>query len=91
MVNWGTSDLVVRNDTDYPAKFVIHTYDNVLTCEIWGIQPDWYDYIEPISWYTSSSSANAQAHLLQRRRGGLYRMAAVFLLLVGEERSGGPS
>lgn len=60
MVNWGTSDLVVRNDTDYPAKFVIHTYDNVLTCEIWGIQPDWYDYIEPISWYTSSSSANAQ-------------------------------
>lgn len=60
MVNWGTSDLVVRNDTEYPAMFVTHTYDNVLTCEIWGIQPDWYDYIEPISWYTSSSSADAQ-------------------------------
>ncbi len=60
MVSWGTSDLVVRNDTGYPAKIVTYTYDNVLTCEIWGTQADWYDYIEPVSWYTSSNSANAQ-------------------------------
>ncbi len=60
MVSWGSSDLVVRNDTGHPAKIVTHTYDNVLTCEIWGIQPDWYDSIEPISWYTGTSSAAAQ-------------------------------
>lgn len=60
MVSWGSSDLVVRNDTGYPAKIVTYTYDNVLTCEIWGIQADWYDSIEPVSWYTSSSSAAAQ-------------------------------
>lgn len=60
MVSWGTSDLVVRNDTGHPAKIVTYTYDNVLTCEIWGIQPDWYDSIEPISWYTGASSAAAQ-------------------------------
>lgn len=60
MVSWGYSDLVVRNTTDHPAKIRTYTYDNVLTCEIWGIQPEWYDYIEPISWYTSSSSAAAE-------------------------------
>lgn len=60
MVSWGSSDLVVRNNTEYPVKFVTYTYDNVLTCEIWGIHPEWWDYIEPVSWYTSSSSAAAQ-------------------------------
>lgn len=60
MVSWGYSDLVVRNTTGYPVKIRTYTYDNVLTCEFWGIQADWYDYIEPISWYTSSSSAAAQ-------------------------------
>lgn len=60
MVNWGTSDLVIRNDTGSPAKIVTYTYGNVLTCEIWGIQPDWYDSIEPVSWYTSGSTASAQ-------------------------------
>lgn len=60
MVNWGTSDLVVRNDTGYPVKIVVHTYGNVLTCEMWGIQPDWYDSVEPSSWYTGPSSAAAQ-------------------------------
>lgn len=60
MVSWGTSDLVVRNDTGNPVKILTYTYDNVLTCEFWGIQPEWYDYIEPVSWYTSSNSASAQ-------------------------------
>lgn len=60
MVNWGTSDLVVRNDTGYPVKIVVHTYGNVLTCEMWGIQPDWYDSVEPVSWHTGPSSAAAQ-------------------------------
>ncbi|HIT52248.1 MAG TPA: RICIN domain-containing protein [Candidatus Aveggerthella excrementigallinarum] len=60
MVSWGTSDLVIRNSTGHPVKIRTYTYDNVLTCEFWGIQADWYDYIEPISWYTSSSSAAAQ-------------------------------
>lgn len=60
MVNWGTSDYQFRNDLDYPIKIVTTTYGNVLTCDIWGTQPDWYDRIEPESWYTSYNSAAAQ-------------------------------
>ena len=60
MVNWGTSDLVVRNDWDFPVMIDVTTYDNVLTCDIYGIQPDWYDYIEVYSWWTGSNSAAAE-------------------------------
>lgn len=59
MVNWGTSDLVIRNDYDFPVKIVTSTPDRTLTCSIYGIQPEWFDYCEPSSWYTSSYSAAA--------------------------------
>ncbi len=60
MVNFGTSDFVVRNDHDFPVKFVIYTPDNELTCEIYGIQPTWYDYIDAESWWTGSNTADAR-------------------------------
>ena len=60
MVNWGTSDFRFRNDWDFPVKIVVDNYDRTLNCDIWGIQPDWYDYIDVSSWWTGSNTASAQ-------------------------------
>ena len=60
MVNWGSSDFRFRNDWDFPVKIVVDNYDRTLNCDIWGIQPDWYDYIDVSSWWTGSPSAAAQ-------------------------------
>ena len=60
MVNWGSSDFRFRNDWDFPVKIVVDNYDRTLNCDIWGIQPDWYDYIDVSSWWTGSHSAAAQ-------------------------------
>ena len=60
MVNWGSSDFRFRNDWDFPVKIVVDNYDRTLNCDIWGIQPDWYDYIDVSSWWTGSHSASAQ-------------------------------
>lgn len=60
MVNYGTSDFRVRNDYDFPVMIVTSTPDTTLWCGVYGIQPDWFDYIEPVSWYTSSNTASAQ-------------------------------
>lgn len=59
MVNWGTSDFKVRNDYDFPIKFQVNTPGNQLYIEAWGIQPEWFDYCDADSWYTSSNSAAA--------------------------------
>ena len=60
MVNWGSSDFRFRNDWDFPVKIVVDNHDRTLNCDIWGIQPDWYDYIDVSSWWTGSHSAAAQ-------------------------------
>ena len=60
MVNWGSSDFRFRNDWDFPVKIVVDNYDRTLNCDIWGIQPDWYDYIDVSSWWTGSNTASAQ-------------------------------
>ena len=60
MVNYGTSDFRVRNDYDFPVMIVTSTPDTTLWCGVYGIQPEWFDYIEPISWYTSGNAASAQ-------------------------------
>ena len=59
MVDFGTSDLKFRNDFSFPIKFSVECVGDYLTCSIYGIQPDWFDYIEVQSWYTSSRSAAA--------------------------------
>ena len=60
MVNWGTSDFRFRNDWDFPVKIVVDNHDRTLNCDIWGIQPDWYDTVEVTSWWTGSNSAAGQ-------------------------------
>ena len=60
MVNYGTSDFRVRNDYDFPVMIVTSTPDTTLWCGVYGIQPEWFDYIEPVSWYTSGNTASAQ-------------------------------
>lgn len=60
MVNYGTSDFRVRNDYDFPVMIVTSTPDTTLWCGVYGIQPEWFDYVEPISWYTSGNTASAQ-------------------------------
>lgn len=59
MVNWGSSDFRFRNDWDFPVKIVVDCRDRTLNCDIWGIQPDWYDTVEISSWWTGSNSAAA--------------------------------
>ncbi len=42
-------DFIFRNDTEYPVYIGSYMNGAVLTCEIYGYKPDWYDYIEPTS------------------------------------------
>lgn len=60
MVNWGSSDFRFRNDWDFPVKIVVDCHDRTLNCDIWGIQPDWYDAVEVTSWWTGPNSAAGQ-------------------------------
>ena len=60
MVNWGSSDFRFRNDWDFPVKIVVDNCDRTHNCDIWGIQPDWCDYIDVSSRWTGSHSAAAQ-------------------------------
>ena len=59
MVNYGSSDLKFRNDYDYPVKLVTYVSGRTLYAEVWGMQPDWYDYINVRSWSTGAKSAVA--------------------------------
>ena len=59
MVDYGSSDLKFRNDYDYPVKLVTYVSGKTLYAEVWGIQPDWYDYVNVRSWSTGSKSAVA--------------------------------
>ena len=60
MVDYGSSDFRVRNDWDFPVKFDVTTYGSTLLVDVYGIQPEWYDYIDADSWWTGSRSAAAQ-------------------------------
>ena len=59
MVNYGSSDLKFRNDYDYPVKLVTYVSGRTLYAEVWGMQSDWYDYINVRSWSTGAKSAVA--------------------------------
>ena len=59
LVDYGSSDLKFRNDYDYPVKLVTYVSGKTLYAEVWGIQPDWYDYVNVRSWSTGSKSAVA--------------------------------
>ena len=59
MVNYGTSDLKIRNDYNFPVKIVTYVYGQTLYAEVWGVQPSWYDYINIRSWWTGSNTAIA--------------------------------
>lgn len=59
MVNYGTSDLKIRNDHNFPVKIVTYVYGQTLYAEVWGVQPSWYDYINVRSWWTGSNTAIA--------------------------------
>ena len=65
MVNYGSSDFRVRNDYDFPVKLVTYTPGNRLTVEVWGIQPEWFDWVEADSWRTGSRSAAAQRRFVK--------------------------
>lgn len=60
MVSFGTSDFKVRNGFDFPVKIVVSTPGSTLQADIYEIQPEWYDYIDAVSWKTGSRSAAAQ-------------------------------
>ncbi len=59
MVSYGSSDLKIRNDFDFPVKLVTYTRGKTLYAEVWGTQPSWYDYIKIESWRTGRRSAVA--------------------------------
>lgn len=59
MVNYGTSDLKIRNDYRFPVKFVTYSSGNTLYAEVWGCQPSWYDYVNIRSWWTGRHTAIA--------------------------------
>ena len=59
MVNYGSSDLKIRNDYNYAVKLVTYVSGNTLYAEVWGIQPDWFDSVDIVSWKTGSRSAVA--------------------------------
>ena len=59
MVNYGSSDLKIRNDFNFPVKLVTYTKGKTLYAEVWGTQPSWYDYISIESWWSGSRSAVA--------------------------------
>lgn len=59
MVDYGSSDLKIKNNYDFPVKLVTYSYGNTLYVEVWGMQPSWYDYVNIESWYTSGNSAVA--------------------------------
>ena len=45
MVNYGSSDLKIRNDFNFPVKLVTYTKGKTLYAEVWGTQPSWYYYV----------------------------------------------
>lgn len=59
MVNYGSSDLKIRNDFNFPVKLVTYTKGKTLYAEVWGTQPSWYDYVSIESWWSGSRSAVA--------------------------------
>ena len=59
MVNYGSSDLKIRNDFNFPVKLVTYPKGKTLYAEVWGTQPSWYDYVSIESWWSGSRSAVA--------------------------------
>ena len=59
MVNYGSSDLKIRNDFNFPVKLVTYTKGKTLYAEVLGTQPSWYDYVSIESWWSGSRSAVA--------------------------------
>ncbi len=59
MVNYGSSDLVIRNDYDFPVKIITYVSGRNLYADIYGNQPNWYDGINAYSWTTGRRTASA--------------------------------
>ena len=59
MVDYGSSDLKIKNNYDFPVKLVTYSSGNTLYAEVWGMQPSWFDSVKIESWYTGSNSAVA--------------------------------
>ncbi len=65
MVDYGSSDLKVRNDYNFPVKLVTYVNGNTLYAEVWGSQPGWYDRVEITSWWTGSNTAIAYRNYIK--------------------------
>ena len=72
MVDYGSSDLKLRNDHPFPVKIVTYAVNKTLYAEIWGDRTDWYDSITVESWWTSGRSAAAQRTYLKNGKA-VYR------------------
>lgn len=59
MVNWGTSDLKVRNNFSFPLTIRTWTQGRDLYVEIYGADPEWFDTVEVNAWITGAHSASA--------------------------------
>ena len=60
MVNYGSSDLKLRNDFNFPVKIVTYVNGNTLYAEIWGNSVESFDSIQINSWRTGSNTAAAE-------------------------------
>lgn len=60
MVDYGSSDLKIRNDYGFPVTLKTYVTGRTLHVEIYGRDPGWFDSIAVNSWYTSGSSAAAE-------------------------------
>ena len=60
MVDYGSSDLKIRNDYSFPVTLKTYVTGRTLHAEIYGRDPGWFDTVQVNSWYTSGSSAAAE-------------------------------
>lgn len=56
MVNWGTSDLRFKNNTEYPILIMASMQGTTLTVQLFGYQSDEWDQVEVTSWKTETIS-----------------------------------
>ncbi len=56
-INYPTTDLKIRNDSNYPMYIGAYMSGKTLTCEIYGFKENFYDTIEAKSWISSTIPA----------------------------------
>ncbi|SHK15697.1 GBS Bsp-like repeat-containing protein [Hespellia stercorisuis] len=65
MVSYGDSDLVFRNDWEFPIKIETYSEGQMLYIDIYGEQPSWYDYVQVNSWETGAHTASANREFIK--------------------------